>query len=110
MTDDKQRGLIAMVLDEMNPTVKAVLFGALALPVFLALSGMMLQVNVGKLIEEAIEAYSIEQSAQRDIQTATLLEAIRDEVSDLSDRVTIIRKDVDVLKNWACDYDKEMCQ
>lgn len=41
---------LALVLEGMNPTVRAIMFSVLAFPVSIAISGLILQVNVGNLI------------------------------------------------------------
>lgn len=53
--DSERKGIIHMVLDGMNPTVKAIVFSLLAFPVFLALSGKIVDINVGAIITSELE-------------------------------------------------------
>lgn len=77
---DKNQGIIQMVLDGMHPTIKAILFGCLAFPLFLALSGMILNLNVGSIIQKKLDANSD--------QTVTAIEsAMSAQVSDMSRRL-----------------------
>ena len=47
--------VIKMALDNMPRGVKAVMFGLLAVPISLALSAMIMGVNVGSIIEKWID-------------------------------------------------------
>lgn len=106
-----EMGLIHLILDGMHPAIKALVFGMLAIPLVLAVSGMMLQLNVGKLIEQAIADQSNYQlQAQREegdrVITAiqSSINAIVNDVAILDTRLTNVEKDIEETRKWACAH------
>ena len=86
--NDKVPGVMAMALANMPPFVKTLMFSILSIPISIAISAMIMQVNVGGIIDKYIDL-KIE---QRKIEL-TLME---------NDIYT--NSDVQKLRDWVCEH------
>src|SRR5690606_25839745 len=86
--DDKQMGVINVLLHDMPPWQKSILTFFLIVPIALALSGLILQVNVGSIIQAIIN----EQLAQNREQTVgSITESLNRSTSSLSDQIAALQ-------------------
>lgn len=106
-----QMGLIHIILDGMHPVLKAVVFGILAIPLVLAISGMLLQLNVGKLIEQAIHDQSMYQLQAQRLEGDRVITAIQLSVDRVTNDLAILESRIDSneqhigqTRRWACDF------
>lgn len=104
MSNKEKRSIVEMVLEGMNPNVKAVMFTLLALPLFVALSGMILNVNVGSWIDRAMETHlEVTKGQLAELEKHT--ELLRG-LSGLEPRIITLEKSVHELEGFACTHDK----
>jgi uncharacterized protein YoxC len=101
-TADSQQGMIQLVLGNMPPIVKAIVFTVLSLPLILAISGLLLQVNVGATLEKILDAQfakmSVEQiQAQSDSITATMAPIVG-RITQLEGDVALIEEQTKALE------------
>jgi len=88
--DDKQMRVINVILHDMPPWQKSILTFFLIVPIALALSGLILQVNVGSIIQALVN----EQLAQNREQTVgSITETLNKSTSSLSDQIAAVQTD-----------------
>jgi uncharacterized protein YoxC len=54
--DNAQQGVVQLVLANIPPVVKVLVFTVLSVPLVIAISGILLQVNVGATLEKVLDA------------------------------------------------------
>jgi hypothetical protein len=89
-SDDKQLNVIQMVLHDMPPWQKSILTFFLIVPIALALSGLILQVNVGSIIQAVIN----EQLSQNREQTVgSITSTLNQSTASLSEQISVLQRE-----------------
>lgn len=114
----EQKNLISQLFSEMPSPLRFILLAIMLIPLSLAMSGVILQLNVGKLIEQAIQhAYDV-----RDDKTASAIEGLSQQITAiqlslqaqemkqgaLTERVDDIELNVKRLNEWACGHQRSV--
>ncbi len=94
-------GLMHMVLDGMSPNVKAVLFAFLAVPIFLAISGILLQIIVETMIEDTRQVRKDEHALKMLTATAVKVPEVVEEVGQ--SRIV----ELEQLIIWSCTHGRK---
>ena len=112
-----QKGMIHQLMADMPSPLRFILMLLLLLPLALAISGILLNVNVGKLIEEAIDNQTQQQRQMDQEMDANLREAMYGAMDRRFDKLRIelldtlvlyegrfsdLEREVELLKLWAC--------
>ena len=88
--DDKQLGVIELLLHDMPAWQKSILSLFLIVPIALALSGLILQVNVGSIIQALVS----EQLAQNREQTVgTITNSLQQSTTSLSEQIAAVQRE-----------------
>ena len=98
-----KEGLMYLVLDGMSPNVKATLFAFLAVPIFLAISGILLQINVGVIVETIIE----DTRQVRKDEHALKMVAANFKAESVDKAITKRLIEVDQLIVWSCNHGRK---
>lgn len=125
MSEPKQSGLVLSLLNDMPGWAKGMVFAFLTLPISLAISGMLLNVNVGANIDKYLEIVLARQAEATDASADRIISVVDERMVDLYTRledvtrktdemVSVISKvDTDLrdirsrvvaIENWACDH------
>ena len=81
--------LMALILDGMPAWVRGVLFSLLAIPLMFSMTGILLQINVGNLVDRYID-HSFAAAKQQNTlvaQQTTVLKAVQQRLTDLEQRL-----------------------
>lgn len=108
--NEKQQGLIFTILEGMHPTVKAITFSMLAIPIVVALSAMILQVNAGAIITKMIDSSLDKQTAEIQREYVEQMQSLRSSIEPLYERVGLLEDRMSALESesrkhleWSCD-------
>lgn len=94
--DDKQLGVIELLLHDMPAWQKSILSLFLIVPIALALSGLILQVNVGSIIQALVS----EQLAQNREQTVgTITNSLQQSTASLSEQIAAVQREASTSSN-----------
>ena len=88
-----------MILDGMNQHVKAAMFSFLAFPMMIALSAMIMQVNIGSLIHKWLDL----ELKEKELQMA-YSRTLKPSEKGLSAAELAWRKEIE---DWICSHKKE---
>ena len=122
-SEERSHGMVQQLLRDMPPVAKTVLMWFLLFPVALAISGMLLQVNVGAIIQaslmqsrdqtvDVVGTMLTEKMADMERRLAAVENASTSsikyggQIDTLDKRVTTVEQQVRQLRDWACDNDK----
>lgn len=114
--ESQQRGLIGQLMDDLPPSLRFILLLSLLIPLNLAITGLLLNVNVGKLIEEALDRQNKTQKVMIEDHGELLLSQISTSMKDVVGRIGFIegrlyalevlyedqQQQLDAIKSWAC--------
>lgn len=110
----EQEGIIYTILDGMHPNIKAIVFSILAVPLVISASGMLLQVNVGSIIQKVVDesfkepvAYMAQMEASVNSINEQLFELKETQDRQLkitADKLDVMDKDITMVKDWLCGY------
>ena len=123
MTDSRNNadgggGFVGGFFNGMPNWAKAIVYILVAPTLVLAISGMMLQVNVGAVIDKYMELYfarqlqATENSADRIISAVDVkfddinarIDELAKSIGSLDKDINVVEKRVEALEFWACDH------
>lgn len=88
--DDKQLGVIQMLLYDMHPWQKSILSFFMIVPLALALSGLVLQVNVGSIIQALINE---QLTRNREQTVGTITSSLNQSTASLSEQIAALQRE-----------------
>lgn len=130
-------GFASSFFHDMPPWARAIVFGLTAIPVAVAVSGMILNVNVGSYLDTYMEIQLERQRTETEQVADKIITAIGSRISivekrieqivieaaqadmELAKRLQIVESDIRDVKSWACGpvfqdgnvkNDPEFCQ
>jgi PBP1b-binding outer membrane lipoprotein LpoB len=88
--DEKQMGMVQMLLHDMPPWQKSILSFFMIVPLALALSGLVLQVNVGSIIQALINE---QLTRSREQTVGTITTSLNESTASLSEQISGLQQE-----------------